>query len=158
MSCSRCQLDSRMNRIGLLPFSCEPVKGASGAQIFKMSTKQHAVNARTPLSLWPSRCCPARSFATAVNESLSVSSCSISRNSVDRASSLFRSSPVGIGFPARHVSGWLKDKPPNCGSSWTTAERRGPIVRASELGMLGTELLFIEVGYGDFESLSRLRG
>lgn len=105
------------------------VNGASGAHILKISTKQHAVNARTPLSLWLMRFCPASSFATWVKESLSVSSCSISRSSIERVSSLFSSSLVAIGFPARHDSGSLNLRPPSCGSSMTSALRRGAILK-----------------------------
>ena len=110
--------------------SCVGVNGASGAQIFKTSTKQQAVNARTPLSLWPRRFCPASSFATFVNESLSVCSWSISRSSLARVSRRPSRSPVGMGLPARHDRGSLKTNPPSCGSSATTsAPRRGAILK-----------------------------
>ena len=120
-------------------FNCDPVNGASGAQSFKTSTKQQAAKALTPLSLWLKRFWPASSFATLVSESLSTSSWSISRSSFDRASSLFSSSPVAMGFPARHDSGSLKTRLTPCGSwatlsAWRRAISNGDLQSQGVLG------------------------
>lgn len=95
----------------LLTLSCDEVNGASGAQIFRMSTMQHAAYALTPLSLWPRMLAEQSSFATFVNESLCSQSWSSSVNSFARVSSLLCSSAVGIGLPARHDNGWLNRRP-----------------------------------------------
>jgi len=87
------------------------VKGASGAQSRKTSTMQHVAQARTPLSLWASKCALASSCETLRRDSLSISSCSSLRNSwarVWRRSS--RSAMEMAERPTRHDNGWLKDR------------------------------------------------
>lgn len=49
--------------------SCEVVKGASGAQILRISTRQQAAKALTPLSLWPRMLEEQRSFAILFKDS-----------------------------------------------------------------------------------------
>lgn len=91
-----------------LTFSSLPVYGASGAHNRRISTRQQAVHAFTPRSLWASSCWLASSFADVNRESRSTSSCSKSRSSFASVSSRRRSSATGIAFPARHDSGSLK--------------------------------------------------
>ena len=90
--------------------SCCPVKGASGAHTRNISTKQHAVQALTPLSLCASRFGLTSSVATRVKDARSTSSCSISLISLERACSLRKSSLIAIGLPTLHESGSLNCK------------------------------------------------
>lgn len=50
--------------------SCEVVKGASGAHILRISTRQQAAKALTPLSLWPRMLEEQSSFAILFKDSL----------------------------------------------------------------------------------------
>jgi hypothetical protein len=86
----------------LRALSCAELKGAFGAHILSTSTKQLAVNALMPLSLWVRSCCDASSFATCAKEFGSVDSWSRLMSSLANRPRRLCSVSVAIGLPELH--------------------------------------------------------
>lgn len=93
------------------------MNGASGAHSWSTFTKQHAVSALTPASLWLSSCTLASSPATFFKDAFSIRSWSCFFSSSLSVPSLLSNSLTAIGLLAGQFRVSLKRKrvDPSCG-------------------------------------------